>query len=273
MSVDGPILTPTILRTLSVPAAPKGGPAAPLKDQIRARSHPSPDESEAESAESNSNFSGPRNLFSAFDAVATKPGVSIDSAASIASTAGLDGLQDEDQTQSLTLPLPEAPVTPDALPKASISQRLNDSHTVAESPSSPPSKTSLHNSPQPAAEAPSAADQAQVCPPSPPQSARSATVGLNQETSVPTTEEILSMGYKGASLPHDDTERLRTVALLGILDQPEDPVLASITKLVVRLLKVSTVGEQPVACIVSCTHRPSNHTVAHRTPFLLCACC
>ena len=242
---DSVALTPTNLRTLSVPATPGGGPAAPLKKQVRTRSHPSPDEVEGEPAESISEFSEPRNLKSAFDSVASKPGVCIDSATSLANVAGLDECQAEVQTNSLTLPLSQTPVMPDALPKASIPERANGLQSVEDIPDTPPSEEPLRENQKPAVGAPSAADKAEVCPPSPPQSIRA----LSGLASVPTTETLLGMTYKGATLPHDDTERLRTVALLGILDQPEDPVLASITKLVCRLLKVSTVGTQPLSAL------------------------
>ena len=241
MSDDIVALTPINLRTLSVPATPGGGPAAPLKKQARTRSHPSPDELEGESAESISEFSEPRNLTSAFDSVASKPGVCINSAASLASVAGLDECQADVQTHSLTLPLSQMPVTPDALPKASISERANGLQSVEDTPGTPPSGEPLREHPKTTVGAPAVSDKAEVCPPSPPQSIRA----LSGLASVPTKETLLGMSYKGATLPHDDTERLRTVALLGILDQPEDPVLASITKLVCRLLKVSTVGKQP----------------------------
>ena len=240
MSDDGHTLTPTNLRILSMPATPGGSPAAPLKKPICARSYPLKTEHEGERADSISDIPEPRNLASTFDSVASKPGVSIQPALSLSSTADLDHGQDEDQSNSLSLPLSQAPVTPSALPKASISQRANGLCTLEDTPGTPPSDEPLRENPKPSVGAPVASDGAEVCPPSPPQSIRS-TSGL---ASVPTRETLLGMTYKGATLPHDDTERLRTVALLGILDQPEDPVLASITKLIVRLLKVSTVGEQ-----------------------------
>lgn len=237
MSDDTHALTPTNLRTLSVPATPDRSPAAPLKKQIGARSHPLPNEHEGERAESISDIPEPRNLSSAFDTVASKPGVSLQSAGSLSSAA--DDSPEETQNNSLSLPLSQAPVRPSALPEASISERANGLCSLEDSPGTPPSDEPLRENPKPAVGAPVASDKAEVCPPSPPQSIRS-TSGL---ASVPTKETLLGMTYKGATLPHDDAERLRTVALLGILDQPEDPVLASITKLMVKLLKVSTVGK------------------------------
>lgn len=239
MSDDAHALTPTNLRTLSVPATPGRSPAAPLKKQICARSYPSPTEPEGERAESN--IPEPRNLSSAFDTVASKPGVSLQSAVSLASAADLDDSPEETQSHSLSLPLSQAPVIPSALPEASISERANGLCSLEDTPGTPPSDEPLRENPKPAVGAPIPSDKAEVCPPSPPQSIRS-TSGL---ASVPTKETLLGMTYKGATLPHDDAERLRTVALLGILDQPEDPVLASITKLIVKLLKVSTAGEKP----------------------------
>lgn len=249
MSEDGHSLTPTNLRTLSVPATPGGSPAAPFKKQICA---PQPEHEEGERAESISDIPGPRKLSSAFDSVASKPGVSIQSAASLSSA--VDYPQEDNQSHSLSLPLTQAPVTPSALPQASISERANGLSSLEDTPGTPPSDEPLRENPKPTVGAPVASDKAEVCPPSPPQSIRS-TSGL---ASVPTKETLLGMTYKGATLPHDDTERLRTVALLGILDQPEDPVLASITKLIVRLLKVSTVGEQRL-----------NHLIACLLPYLL----
>lgn len=241
MSGDGYTLTPTNLRAMSVPATPGGSPAAPLKKQIGARSYPlSTAHEEGERAESISDIPTPRKLSSAFDSVASKPGVSIQSADSLPSAADVHYTQNENQSHSLCLSLSQAPVTPSALPAASISERGNGLRHLQDTPGTPPSDEPLRDNPKPTVGAPVATDKAEVCPPSPPQSIRSSS-GL---ASVPTTETLLGMTYKGATLPHDDTERLRTVALLGILDQPEDPVLASITKLVVKLLKVSTVGEQ-----------------------------
>ena len=241
MSEHGHTLTPTNLRTMSVPATPGVSPAAPLKKQVCARSYPPPTEhEEGNRAESISDIPEPRKLLSAFDSVASKPGVSIQSAVSLSNAADVDYALEEEHSHSLSLPLSQAPVTPCALPEASISERANGLHSLEDTPGTPPCDEPLRENPKPTVGAPFASDKAEVCPPSPPQSIRS-TSGL---ASVPTKETLLGMTYKGATLPHDDTERLRTVALLGILDQPEDPVLASITKLVVRLLKVSTAGEQ-----------------------------
>ena len=256
MSEHGHTLTPTNLRTMSVPVTPGVSPTAPLKKQICARSYPLPTEhEEGERAESISDISEPRKLSSAFDFVASRPGVTIQSAVSLSSAADVDYAQEEKQSHSLSLPLSQAPVTPSALPEASISERANGLCSLEDTPGTPPSDEPLRGNPKPAVRAPVAVDKAEVCPPSPPESIRS-TSGL---ASVPTKETLLGMTYKGATLPHDDTERLRTVALLGILDQPEDPVLASITKLIVRLLKVSTVGEQqskysPLSCSCMLPH-------------------
>ena len=102
-------------------------------------------------------------------------------------------------------------------------------------PDAAPADEPLCDTPKAASGKSVTADAAEVCPPSPPQS-------RPVKDSVPSKEAILGM-FKGATFPHDEAERLRTVALLGILDQPDDPVLTSITKLVTRLLKVSTAGE------------------------------
>lgn len=252
MSDAGQALTPTNLRTLSVPGTPGGHPAAPFKKKVCARSYPSPTEHEGERAEGISGVPEPLNLSAAFDSVASNSGVSIQSPVALPSPADFDSGQDEDQSSSLSLPLSQAPVTPDALPEASISERANGLHSLDDSPGTPPAEESLRENPKPAVGAPVASDKAEVCPPSPPQSIRS----TNSPVSVPTKETLLGMTFKGATLPHDDTERLRTVALLGILDQPEDPVLTSITKLICRLLKVSTVGKQLVKH--SFSHVPSS---------------
>lgn len=248
MSDAGYALTPTKLRTLSVPGTPGGHPAAPLKKQICARSYPSPTEHEGNRAKGISDTPKPRNLSSAFESVASKPEVRIQSAVGPSSPA--DSGQDKDQSNSLSLPLAQAPVTPNALPEASISERANGLDSLDDSPGTPPSEEPLRENPKPKVGAPAASDKAEICPPSPPQSIRCTS---GPDVSVPTKETLLGMTYKGATNPHDDTERLRTVALLGILDQPEDPVLASITKLISRLLKVSTVGEQLKRALCSCS--------------------
>lgn len=262
MSADDLTLTPTSLRILSVPATPGGGPAAPLKGQIRTRSHPAPrsprphNDFDEVAANGVSETSGPRNLSSAFDAVATNADASLDRACSTATPLDYNDIVDENQSHSLSLPLSQAPVTPDALPKASVSVRANALCSVDDQPDAAPAETPIREGPKPDVGALAATDKAEICPPSPPQSLRPV------KERVPSKETMLGM-YQGATSPHDESERLRTVALLGILDQPEDPVLSSITKLVTRLLKVSTVGEQSSlhVCIplqdtaLSVTHR------------------
>ncbi|KAL0031996.1 hypothetical protein WJX79_011099 [Trebouxia sp. C0005] len=227
------VLTPTTLRTLSVPGTPGAGPAAPLKQQVRAaRSHPpanalkQPDAEVPETTE-------PLNLSSAFDAVATNLDACLDTASSVVSSLGQDDT-DGNQSNSLTLPLSQAPVTPDALPKASVSVRANAMRKLDDQPDAAPADEPFCETPKAATGKSVTADAAEVCPPSPPQS-------RPVKDSVPSKETVLGM-FKGATFPHDESERLRTVALLGILDQPDDPVLTSITQLVTRLLKVSTAG-------------------------------
>ncbi len=63
--------------------------------------------------------------------------------------------------------------------------------------------------------------------------------------SVPSKQTILGM-YHNDNCPLDEVQRLRTVALLSILDQPEDPVLLSITKLATKLLAVPAVGKTSI---------------------------
>ncbi len=64
--------------------------------------------------------------------------------------------------------------------------------------------------------------------------------------------------YHNATSPDEESHRLRTVALLGILDQLEDPVLSSITKLARQLLQVSIAGRHPDLCNLyqwsTCSH-------------------
>ena len=236
MSDDNSDLTPSILRTLSVPGTPGAVPAAPLKKQmLAARSHPSPTALKAVAAEGVLEASEPRKLSYAFDAVATNPDVSLDTASSIGSSLVHDDVTDTEESNSLSLPISQAPVTPDALPKASVSVRANAMRSLDEQPDAVPADEPLRETPKPVVGTPAAADAAEVCPPSPPQSRPT-------KDSVPSKETMLGM-FEGATFPHDESERLRTVALLGILDQPDDPVLSSITKLVTRLLKVSTAGK------------------------------
>lgn len=226
-------LTPTTLRTLSVPGTPGAGPAAPLKQQIRAaRSHP-PAAALKQLAAEVPKPTEPLNLSSAFDAVATNVDACLDTASSAVSSLGQDDT-DGNQSNSLTLPLSQAPVTPDALPKASVSVRANAMRKLDDQPDAAPADEPFCETPKAANAKSVTADAAEVCPPSPPQS-------QSVKDSVPSKETVLGM-FKGATFPHDESERLRTVALLGILDQPDDPVLTSITKLVTRLLKVSTAG-------------------------------
>ncbi len=79
-------LTPTTLRTLSVPGTPGAGPAAPLKQQFRAaRSHP-PATALKQLAAEVPEPTEPLNLSSAFDAVATNIDACLDTASSVAST-------------------------------------------------------------------------------------------------------------------------------------------------------------------------------------------
>ena len=253
MSDVGDFVTPTSLRTLSVPGTPGGGPAAPLKKQIRAaRAPPSP--ATLHAAKGVSNVSGVRDLSSTFDAVASNPKVSLSKASSFVSSEDSVDCLSEDHSNSLSLPVPQAPVTPDALPKDSVSVRANALRDLDDQPDAVPSDAPIREAPKPTVGLPVAADKAQVCPPSPQQV-------KSGKDSVPSKESLLGM-HQGSTFPHDESERLRTVALLGILDQPDDPVLTSITKLVTRLLKVSTVGEyfshlpQQQQDILWC-HRPS----------------
>ncbi len=231
-------LTPTTLRTLSVPGTPGAGPAAPLKQQIcAARSHP-PACALKQLAGEVPEPTEPLNLSSAFDAVATNFDASLDTASSVVSSLGQNDT-DGNQSNSLTLPLSQAPVTPDALPKASVSVRANAMRKLDDQPDAAPADEPFCETPKAANGKSVTADAAEVCPPSPPQS-------RPVKDGVPSKETVLGM-FKGATFPHDESERLRTVALLGILDQPDDPVLTSITKLVTRLLKVSTAGEMSPA--------------------------
>ena len=248
------VLTPTTLRTLSVPGTPGAGPAAPLKQQVRAaRSHPpanalkQPDAEVPETTE-------PLNLSSAFDAVATNLDACLDTASSVVSSLGQDDT-DGNQSNSLTLPLSQAPVTPDALPKASVSVRANAMRKLDDQPDAAPADEPFCETPKAATGKSVTADAAEVCPPSPPQS-------RPVKDSVPSKETVLGM-FKGATFPHDESERLRTVALLGILDQPDDPVLTSITQLVTRLLKVSTAGELSPICFVLNIRHLLGHSSQH----------
>ena len=229
ISDDTLMLSPTIsMRTLSVPGTPGSPPAAPLKRLPQARSHPSSQEGSTKDSPSDS--AEPRDLSAAFDAVVTKSEPSLETAASVISPVDYrDAVE-----HSLSVPVPQAPVKPDALPAASLSQRANALNAVEDEPDTAPADDVLDDIAKPVTGTPVQADEAEICPPSPPQSKPL------KETALP-TEPILELP-KGAPLPHNEAERLRTVALLGILDQPEDPVLASITKLVTRLLKVSTAG-------------------------------
>ena len=247
-------LTPTTLRTLSVPGTPGAGPAAPLKQQIRAaRSHP-PAAALKQLAAEVPKPTEPLNLSSAFDAVATNVDACLDTASSAVSSLGQDDT-DGNQSNSLTLPLSQAPVTPGALPKASVSVRANAMRKLDDQPDAAPADEPFCETPKAANAKSVTADAAEVCPPSPPQS-------QSVKDSVPSKETVLGM-FKGATFPHDESERLRTVALLGILDQPDDPVLTSITKLVTRLLKVSTAGEMPPACFPQNVRHVPGHSRQH----------
>ena len=186
-------------------------------------------------------------MSSAFDAVVTKSEPTLETAASVVSPVDYRDIVDQNQGHSLSLPVSQTPVKPDALPKATVSERANALKSPSVQSDTPSADDALKGIAKPVSGTPVAADQAEICPPSPPQSR-------------PVKDEALYMdavpGTKGASFPHDESERLRTVALLGILDQPEDPVLASITKLVTRLLKVSTAGQytqSQLPDIASCT--------------------
>ncbi|KAL0023839.1 hypothetical protein WJX77_010270 [Trebouxia sp. C0004] len=226
-------LTPTTLRALSVPGTPGFGPAAPLKQRFcAARSHP-PTTALKQLAAEVPQPTEPLNLSSAFDAVATNFDACLDTASSVVSSLGQNDT-DGNRSNSLTLPLCQAPVTPDALPKASVSVRANAMRKLDDQPDAAPADELFCESPKAASGKSVTTDAAEICPPSPPQS-------RPVKDSVPSKETVLGM-FKGATFPHDESERLRTVALLGILDQPDDPVLTSITKLVTRLLKVSTAG-------------------------------
>lgn len=247
-------LTPTTLRTLSVPGTPGARPAAPLKQQIRAaRSHPPASALKQLAAEA-PEPTEPLNLSSAFDAVATNVDACLDTAPSVVSSLGQDDT-DGNQGNSLTLPLSQAPVTPDALPKASVSVRANAMRKLDNQPDAAPADEPSCETPKAASGKSVTADAAEVCPPSPPQS-------RPVKDSVPSKETVLGM-FKGATFPHDESERLRTVALLGILDQPDDPVLTSITKLVTCLLKVSTAGEILSVCFARNVRHLAGHSRQH----------
>ena len=255
-------LTPTTLRTLSVPGTPGAGPAAPLKQQIRdarrtaqAPNSRPPATALKQLAAEVPEPTEPLNLSSAFDAVATNVDARLDTASSVVSSLG-QGDTDGNQSNSLTLPLSQAPVTPDALPKASVSVRANAMRKLDDQPDAAPADEPLCETPKAANGKSVTADAAEVCPPSPPQSRPA-------KDSVPSKETVLGM-FKGATFPHDESERLRTVALLGILDQPDDPVLTSITKLVTRLLKVSTAGEMSPVCFTQNVRHLPGHSRQHR---------
>lgn len=217
------------MRAASVPNTPGSIPAAPIKEHGRSQSHPSSDEGTIESEGTK-----PRNLSSAFDAVVTKSEPSLQTAASVISPVDYCDAIDEVQSHSLSLPLPQAPVAPDALPKGPDSEMAEPVENLKEQPL--PADKACGDASTPVKGTLVPADQAEVCPPSPPQSRP------GKDTVAP--QETLTSLYKGATFPHDESERLRTVALLGILGQPEDQVLASITKLVTRLMKVSTAGQR-----------------------------
>ena len=251
---DDTALTPTALRTLSVPGTPGAGPAAPLKQQFRAaRSHP-PATALKQLAAEVPEPTEPLNLSSAFDTVATNFDACLDTASSVVSSLSQDNA-DGNQSNSLTLPLSQAPVTPDALPKASVSVRENAMRKLDDEPDAAPADEPLCETPKAASGKSVTADAAEICPPSPPQS-------RPVKDSVPSKQTVLGM-FKGATFPHDESERLRTVALLGILDQPDDPVLTSITKLVTRLLKVSTAGKMSPAGFNQNVRHMAGHSRQH----------
>ena len=193
-----------------------------------------------------------RHLLPEFAAVADD--LIAEDAAGEANTAatGNDGPEDDRESHSLSVPVKQAPVAVGALPDAPVSARAKLALANEGLQFSKPGEKSLREEPQPLFATPEpspAAKAVRGCNVDAPQ--QPATPDNTPDT-VPSRETLLSMGYSGATLPQDEAERLRTVALLGILDQPEDPVLASITKLVARLLKVSTVGRSTPS---SCAHR------------------
>ena len=246
-------LSPTTLRTLSVPGTPGAGPAAPLKQQLRAAHSRPPVTALKQLAAEVPEPTEPLNLSAAFDAVATNVDACLDTASSVVGSLGqVDA--DGNQSNSLTLPLSQAPVTPDALPKASVSVRANAMRKLDHQPDAAPADEPFCETPKAASGKSVTADAAEVCPPSP----QSRPV----KDSVPSKETVLGM-FKGATFPHDESERLRTVALLGILDQPDDPVLTSITKLVTRLLKVSTAGEMSPVCFTQNVRHLAGHSSQH----------
>ena len=222
-------------RTRSEAGAAGPEPAAPLK------SRPSID-SEAESIAAIDPEDKARDLLPEFVAVADN--LLAEDAAGEANTAatGNDDLDDSTDSHSLTMPVEQAPVQEGALPDVPVSVRAKVALANDDLQFSKPGEKNLRKEPQPVFSSPEPTNAAKAARGSNVDEPQQPATPDNTPETVPSKETLLSMGFSGATLPQDEAERLRTVALLGILDQPEDPVLSSITKLVARLLKVSTVG-------------------------------
>lgn len=223
-------------RTRSEAAATGPEPAAPLKYKLKLDSY-------AESAPAVDPDDKARNLLPEFAAVADN--LLAEDAVGEANTSATEsnGLKGNTENHSLSLPLKQAPVQEGVLPEVPVSVRAKVALADDELQFSKPGEKCLREEPTPLFASPEPSPAAKAVRGSnvdaPPQPA----TPDNTPDSVPSRETLLAMGWSGATLPQDEAERLRTVALLGILDQPEDPVLSSITKLVARLLKVSTVGK------------------------------
>lgn len=235
MSARQQELATPISRTRSEAAATGPEPAAPLKFKAKLDSF-------AESASAVDPQDKARNLLPEFAAVADN--LLAEDAAGEANVAATESnVQDSTESHSLSVPLEQAPVQEGSLPELPVSARAKVALANEDLQYSKPGEKSLREEPAPLFSSPEPSPAAKAvrgcnvdAPPQP-------ATPDNTPDSVPSRETLLGMGYSGATLPQDEAERLRTVALLGILDQPEDPVLSSITKLVARLLKVSTVGK------------------------------
>lgn len=226
--------TPAFFRTKSVASASGPHPAAPLKRSASVAS-------EEDLVTAAGLDLDARDLQPDFDAVADDL-LAADAAGEATTAAtGTDG-QDEYslQSHSLSRPLAQAPVADKALPDAAPSVRAKHALVIDELQYSKPGEKELRTEPQPVVALPDTSAESER--PSTPELTTHALQPASPDNSIPSKETVLGM-MSGATLPQDEAERLRTVALLGILDQPEDPVLSSITKLVARLLKVSTVGK------------------------------
>ena len=232
-------------RTRSEAAASGPEPAAPLKQRLRV-------DSVAKEPITTDLQDKPRDLLPEFAAVADS--LIAEDAAGEANTAatGNDGPEDGTESHSLSVPVKQAPVAEGALPDAPVSARAKLALANEDLQFSKPGEKNLRKEPQPLFASPKPSPAAKAVRGCNVDAPTQPATPDNTPDTVPSRETLLSMGYSGATLPQDEAERLRTVALLGILDQPEDPVLASITKLVARLLKVSTVGRS--THLLHCCH-------------------